>query len=76
VQEQAGSLQGLRGLASCPGDRYLRRLRDPAAGGLAAAAPGRALHHLLQVPWMQRFQNRRGGGRAGGGGHRLAGLGG
>lgn len=76
VQEQAGALAGLGGLASCPSDWDLRRLWHSAAGGLAAAALGCSLHHLLQVPRVHRVQDRRGGRRTGGGGHCAAGLGG
>lgn len=62
VQEQAGAQPGVRHLAPDAGHRHLRGLRHPAAGGLTAAAAGRTLHRVLQVPRVWgRGQAGRGG---------------
>lgn len=59
MQEQTGPLARLRHLAQNAGDRHLRRIRNPAAGRLAPATPGGALHRVLQVPLLQRQHQTR-----------------
>ncbi|KAE8750145.1 hypothetical protein FOCC_FOCC003269 [Frankliniella occidentalis] len=54
LQEQTGPQPRLRHLAPDAGHRHLRWLRHPAARGLPAAAAGRALHRVLQVPRLRR----------------------
>lgn len=78
VQEEARrkELEELENEHKKKSDWDLRRLWHSAAGGLAAAALGCSLHHLLQVQRVHRVQDRRGGRRTGGGGHCAAGLGG
>jgi len=70
MQEQTGSLTGERHLASDTSDRHLRRLWDPAAGGVSAAAASGTMHSVLQVSclqWRGEAGPRRGA--AGGGRH-------
>lgn len=74
LQEQIGSFACLGCLASRPSYWHICWLWYSSAGRIAAAAAGGAMHYLLQVPWLQWLQDRRGRCGAGGGGDRIAGL--